>query len=197
MLDLPEPQKQGPSSLEECLARRRSVRAFTADSITLEQASQLLWASQGVTGPEGHRTSPSAGAMYPLEIILVAGIVVNLDSAAYRYLPSVHKLELILEGDKRNELATAALDQVCVRNGAALLIITSKPRRITGKYGQRGHRYLHMEAGHVAQNIYLQATALGLGTVVVGAFHDSTVQSILQLPVNEHPLYILPVGYPV
>lgn len=197
MIALPEPQTQGQLSLEECLNRRRSSREFNPEPITLTQISQILWAGQGITRPDGGRTSPSAGALYPLEIILVAGNILDLDPGIYQYHPEANGLELMLEGDKRDELAVAALDQNCVRNGTAVLVIASFPHRITGKYGQRGHRYLHMESGHAAQNIYLQAAAMGLGTVVVGAFHDTKVRNILQLPENEQPLYILPVGYPV
>ena len=164
--------------------------------ITVTQIGQILWAAQGMTNSGDHRTSPSAGALYPLEILLAAGIVQNLEVGAFRYIPAQHGLELTIRGDIRKELAAAALDQGCVRNGSAAIVLTYIPERITGKYGQRGHRYTHMEAGHVAQNIYLQTTALGLGTVVVGAFYDNKVKSILQLPQNEEPLYILPIGHP-
>ena len=196
LLTLPEPTKAGQHSLEECLAGRKSVREFTSEPITAAQIGQILWAAQGMTNSGDHRTSPSAGALYPLEIFLVAGIVQNLETGTFRYVPAKHGLELVIKGDFRNELAIAALDQNCVRNGTAVLIITAVPERITGKYGQRGHRYMYMEAGHVAQNIYLQATALGLGTVVVGAFYDTKVKRILRLPPNKEPLYILPIGYP-
>lgn len=194
---LPEPMQHGQVSLEECLAERKSIREFSSKPITTAQIGQILWAAQGTTDSEDHRTSPSAGALYPLEILLVVGIVQNLESGTFRYVPVEHGVNLIIKGDIRNELAAAALDQDCVRNGTAALIITAIPERITGKYGQRGHRYMHMEAGHAAQNIYLQVTALGLGTVVVGAFYDSKVKRILQLPPNEEPLYILPIGYPL
>lgn len=193
---LPEPSKQGQRSLEECLFERKSIREFTSKPITVTQIGQILWAAQGRTNTEGHRTAPSAGALYPLEILLATGIVQELETGAFRYIPDEHGLELIIKGEVRDELAVAALDQDCVRNGAAVLILTAIPERITGKYGQRGHLYMYMEAGHVAQNIYLQATALGLGTVAVGAFYDNTVKRILQLPPKKEPLYILPIGHP-
>ena len=193
---LPPPQTTGPLSVEEALYRRSSVREFRPEPISLAQAGQLLWAAQGITRPGGYRTAPSAGALYPLELLLVAGTVHDLNSGVYRYQPREHALAPLLEGDLRGKLAVAALDQSFVKDGAAALVITAVYERTTGKYGQRGLRYVYMEVGYTSENIHLQAAALGLGTVAVGAFHDDHVQELLNLPAKEHPLLIMPVGKP-
>ncbi len=193
-IPLPAVQSTGLLSVEEALKKRASVREFRREPLTLDEVGQLLWVAQGVNRPGGYRTAPSAGALYPLEIILVAGRVQDINPGVYRYLPRQHALDPLAEGDVRPALAAAALDQDCVANGATVLVITAIYERTTVKYGQRGIRYVHVEVGHAAQNIYLQATALGLGTVAVGAFQDDRVQELLNLPGNEHPLLIMPVG---
>jgi SagB-type dehydrogenase family enzyme len=154
----------------------------------------LLWAAQGFNDPRGLRTAPSAGALYPLETYLVAGNVQGLAPGVYRYRPDGHKLERLLEGDKRHVLAGAALGQRPVSEGAVDIVFTAVYSRTTGKYGERGVRYVHIEVGHAGQNLCLQATALGLGAVTVGAFVDELVAKALNLPQNEQPLYIIPVG---
>jgi SagB-type dehydrogenase family enzyme len=193
---LPEPRRQSNVSVESALQNRRSVREYRDEPLTLAEVSQLLWAAQGITGPEDRRTAPSAGALYPLEVYLVAGRVNDLASGIYRYQPRRHELVRIVEGDKRIRLAAAALDQDCVRHGAATIVVAAVYERVTKKYGKRGVMYVHMEAGHAAQNVFLQAVALNLGTVVVGAFEDDPVKKLLTLPVEEQPLYLLPVGRP-
>ena len=193
-IELPKPLTEGKMSLEETLLKRRSIRDYTDQPLTLFEVSQLLWAAQGVTTEWGGRTAPSAGALYPLETYLVVGKVKDLAPAVYQYLPKKHQLVKVLDGDLRAELAKAALGQSWVREGAINIVFTAIYERTTGKYGERGIRYVHMEVGHAAQNVYLQAVALELGTVVVGAFNDQQVIEILNLPVNEHPLYIMPVG---
>jgi SagB-type dehydrogenase family enzyme len=157
------------------------------------EVSQLLWAAQGVTASR-FRTTPSAGALYPLEVYLVAGDVDELEVGVYRYDSQIHGLKKVVTGDVRKSLANAAYWQEWVGNGAITLVFTGIYERTTGKYGPRGQRYVHMEAGHAAQNVFLQAEALGLGTVIVGAFMDSRVTSVLQLSEDEHPLSIMPVG---
>jgi len=194
LIPLPAPQTTGLSSVEESLAKRLSVREFKREPLTMAEIGQLLWAAQGITRPGGYRTAPSAGALYPLEVIVVAGNVADLSPGVYRYRPRDHALAPMLEGDLRAKLAGAALGQSCVKNGAAVLVITAIYERTTAKYDQRGIRYVHMEVGYASENIYLQATALGLGTVAVGAFHDDRVQALLNLPDSEHPLLIMPVG---
>lgn len=191
---LPPPRSEGMYSVEQALASRRSVRAFASRPLRLTDASQILWACQGISGPGGLRTAPSAGALYPLEVFLVSGEVEGLAPGIYRYLPADHTLETIRSGDFRNDLFGSALNQTAVRDAPATLVIAGVYDRTTGKYGERGIRYVHMEAGHAAENVYLQAGALGVGTVSIGAFHDGEVQRILLLD-NEDPLYLMPVGY--
>lgn len=192
---LPEPEFGGDTSVEEALKKRRSVREFSHGSLTLDQVSQLLWAAQGNTGRRGFRSAPSAGARYPLELYLVAGDVDGLSPGVYRYRQEKHDLILLTSGDHRKRLATAALDQGWVRRAPAVLVITGVYERTMGKYGERGRRYVHMEVGHAAQNIYLQATARHLGTVMVGAFDDKEVQEVLGLPIDHEPLGLMPVGH--
>lgn len=194
VIKLPEPQYDSELSLERSLLNRRSIRSYSGQPLTLQETSQLLWAAQGITDPGGFRTSPSAGALYPLELYIVAGDVEGLLPGVYRYQPDGHQLVKTLDGDKRAELASAALEQSCVEEGAADFVFTTVYERTTGKYGERGIRYVHMEVGHAAQNLCLQATALGLGAVTIGAFHDKEVSQLLNLPTNEQPLYIIPVG---
>jgi len=193
-IKLPQPVIDSPFSLEQSLALRRSVRNFSSDPLPLAGASQLLWAGQGITNSRGYRTAPSAGALYPLELYLVAGRVIDLPPGVYHYLSHPHELQATVQGDIRSELAAAALGQKSVSNAPAVLVMTAVYERTTGKYGQRGQRYVHLDAGHAAQNICLQATALGLATVPVGAFQDEMVAQILQIEPTELPLYILPVG---
>ncbi|HSL52447.1 MAG TPA: SagB/ThcOx family dehydrogenase [Candidatus Deferrimicrobiaceae bacterium] len=183
-------------SLERVLQVRRSVREYSRKPLTQDELAQLLWAAQGVTGPEGLRTAPSAGALYPLEVDVVIGDVDGLPSAIYRYKPDRHELVLTREGDRRRELSAAALGQDCVEAGAAVIALSGVYERTTAKYGERGIRYVHMEVGHAAQNVCLQAAALGLGAVVVGAFEDGRVKRVLGLARDEEPLSLLPVGRP-
>jgi SagB-type dehydrogenase family enzyme len=195
-ITLPEPTAHEGLTLAEALGKRRSVRDYAKRSLTLEQVGYLLWAAQGTNNPTGLRTAPSAGALYPLELILVAGDVAGLDSGVYRYRLQQHTLELIAAGDNRTRLANAALGQAWIAHSAAVLVVTAVYERTTRKYGHRGKRYVHMEVGHAAQNALLQAAALGLGAAVVGAFDDAAIAQILELPASEHPLYLLPVGWP-
>ena len=191
---LPKPRYDSDVSVEESMLKRRSVRSYTDEALTLQEVSQLLWAAQGTTDPSGKRTSPSAGALYPLEVYVVVGNVENVAKGVYKYKPHQHELVKVLEGEQRKALAKAALDQQSVAQGAIDIVITAIYERTTSKYGDRGIRYVHMEAGHAAQNVYLQAVALGLGTVSIGAFYDDQVKEVLNLPENEEPLYIMPVG---
>jgi len=193
---LPEASVEGTASFEAILRKRRSVREFGASSLSLAAAGQLLWAAQGVTSSAGERTAPSAGALYPLEVYLVAGSVDVLPAGVYRYRPQKHALRVHLAGDRRRELGEAALGQTAVSKAPAVLVVVALYARTARKYGVRAERYVHIEAGHVAQNVYLQAQVLGLGTVIVGAFEDDAVRSALELPQTESPLALLPVGTP-
>jgi len=191
---LPEPRYDSDVSLEETLLKRRSIRSYTGEGLTLQEVSQLLWAAQGITDPSGKRTAPSAGALYPLEVYIVVGDVEDIVKGVYKYEPQQHELVKVLAGEQRKALAKAALDQQSVAQGAIDIVITAIYKRTTGKYGDRGVRYVHMEAGHAAQNVYLQAVALNLGTVSIGAFYDDQVKEVLNLPEDREPLYIMPVG---
>ena len=194
MIKLPKPEYNSDVSFEESLVKRRSVRDYTGEPITIKEVSQLLWAAQGTTSDRGFRTAPSAGALYPLEVYLIVGNVQDLAPGIYHYKPKKHKLVMIADKDVRQLLADAALGQSSVRNGAIDLVFTTVYQRITRKYGDRGIKYVHMEIGHAAQNVCLQATALGLGVVTIGAFNYQKVSKILSLPKNEEPLYIIPIG---
>jgi len=197
-VELPPPETVGTMSVEEAIQRRRSIRSYTSDPLSLQDVSQLLWAAQGITDPDRNlRAAPSAGATYPLEVYIVVGnnSVTGLADGLYRYDPYGHRLEYVLKGDFRSSLAEAALGQPWIREAPINIIIAAVYERTTGRYGERGIRYVHMEAGHAAQNLYLQATARGLGMVVVGAFHDDQIQELLRLPKDQKPLYIIPVGH--
>lgn len=195
-VSLPEPRYDSEVSLEAALLKRRSVRKFADKPLTLAEISQLCWAAQGISGRTNrYRNTPSAGALCPLELYLLAGNVEGLSSGAYKYNPEGHELFLTVKGDIREDLASAAIYQTFISEAPATFIIAAVYGRTTVKYGQRGIRYVYMEAGHAAQNIYLQAQALGLGTVTVGAFDDEEVKSVLKMA-NEEPLYIMPTGRP-
>jgi SagB-type dehydrogenase family enzyme len=199
-VDLPKPIVAPQSlseghALEHLLSQRRSVRAFRSEALNLSQLGQLLWAAQGVTNPQGYRTAPSAGALYPLELYVVAGSVQGLTAGVYHYYPGQHRLVNTTRGDLRKSLAQAALQQPWVEHAPAVLIIGAVFERTMQKYGKRGVRYAHIEAGSVAQNVYLQAQALHLGTVVVGAFDDAAVADIVRLADEVDPLILMPVGF--
>lgn len=193
-MKLPEPKFDGKLPVEGALQKRRSIREYREDPLTLEEISQLLWACQGVTAPEGRRTAPSAGALYPLEISLVVGRVEGLQKGIYKYRPRPHELAKMANEDQRAPLASAALNQEFVRNGAVVLVIAAVYDRTAKQYGSRGARYVHMEAGAAAENVCIQAVSLGLGTVTVAAFNDREVKRTLGLPSDEEPLYLMPIG---
>lgn len=186
-IKLPLPFNKGPLSLEETLLLRRSKREFTDRKLSLKQISQLLWAAQGITDKREFRTAPSAGATYPLEIYLVK------EDGIFHYIAGEHKLKKIKSGDYRKKLAHAALGQPWVEKAPVNFIITAVFSRTTKRYGERGIRYVYIEAGHSAQNILLQAVSLGLGAVPVGAFSDEKVKKILDISLDV--IYIIPVGY--
>ncbi|MFN3594140.1 MAG: SagB/ThcOx family dehydrogenase [Thiobacillaceae bacterium] len=195
-IPLPEFCVQAVLTYEELLWRRRSVRAFAPRPLTLQHCAQLLWAAQGVSDPAGLRTAPLAGALYPLEPFLVVGQVTGLDAAVYRYEPTGHLLAVHLAGDQRTALAAAAHGQSWVAQGAVVLAIAAAYQRCARKYGERAARYVPLEAGHVAQNVCVECTALGLGTAPIGAIDDDTVRRVLRLLAGLDPLYLLPVGHP-
>jgi SagB-type dehydrogenase family enzyme len=194
VIKLPEARYDSQVSLESTLQQRRSIRDYLDEPLTLAEVSQLLWAAQGITSPRGFRTAPSAGALYPLELYLIVGRVTDLAEGIYRYQPHKHELIRIAEENRQSGLASAALGQSSVRDGAIVIVIAAVYEQTMRKYGQRGIRYVHIEVGHAAQNVYLQAAALHLGTVFVGAFHDDEVKKVLNMPDEEQPLCIMPVG---
>lgn len=194
-IKLLEPEYDSNTSVEQALLERRSVRAYKDEPLTLTEVSQLLWAAQGITDPrKGFRTAPSAGALYPLEVYVVINNAEGVAKGVYKYKPHEHELVKVRNGNVRDELVVAALEQTWVGECAIVIVFSAVYERTTQKYGDRGIRYVHMEAGHAAQNVYLQAVSLNLGTVVVGAFKDDEVRKILNMSDEEHPLYIMPVG---
>ncbi|MGQ9552687.1 MAG: SagB/ThcOx family dehydrogenase [Anaerolineae bacterium] len=185
---LPPPDSEGGIPLTQALAKRRSLREYGLRALSMQELSQLLWATQGITDWRGFRTAPSAGATYPLEVYLATG------DGLFHYEPQGHQLRRLGQQDLRSALAGAALQQGWVREAPAVFIFTAVAERTSRRYGQRAERYINMEIGHAAQNLLLQAVALGLGGVPVGAFEDDKVAKVLALPKDEAPLYIVPVG---
>ncbi|MFX0000827.1 MAG: SagB/ThcOx family dehydrogenase [Candidatus Hodarchaeota archaeon] len=188
-LQLPKPLLEGSKSIERCIYDRESVRSYKNKSIEIEKVSQILWATQGKKGDK--RTVPSAGATYPLEIY-----VTLKDRGFFNYKVRKHSLELISEEDLSIKLARASLDQDFIAEAYMNIIICAEFSRTTWRYGQRGVRYVFIEVGHCAQNIHLEAVALGLASVPIGAFEDDQVKKVLNLPKKIEPLYIIPIGYP-
>jgi len=191
---LPAAATKGRYSLEALLQQRRSVREYRKLALTAAQLGQLLWAAQGITHGAGQRTAPSAGALYPLELYAVVGQVDGVSNGIYHYRPGEHSLVKTLDGDRRAALADAALSQESVAQAPVVLVFTAMLARSAKKYGQRAQRYVDIEVGHAAENLFLQAEALGLGTVDVGAFDDEEVARVLQLPHDRQPLLLMPVG---
>ncbi|MFW5741339.1 MAG: SagB/ThcOx family dehydrogenase [Myxococcota bacterium] len=177
-------------ALETALFERRSIRRYTDEALSDAQLSRLLWAAQGVTSATGNRTAPSAGALYPLEVHVLA------PDGVFRYEPRSHALEQLSGEDRRDEMAEAAVGQSWVADGAAVVVIGAVVARTASKYGDRAERYAHLEAGAAAQNLLLEVVALELGATFVGAFHDDQVVDVAQLPQGTVPLAVIPVGVP-
>ena len=194
-IKLPRPEIVGKVSVEEALAKRRSVRSYTVEVLSKGDVSQLLWSAQGITDQSGKRAAPSAGALYPLTIYLVAGKVAGLAPGIYRYVPAGHALEKVSSGDVRAALSRAALGQSWVRAAPAVFAFAVNYGRMS-RYGERGRMYADMEVGHAAENLALQAVALSLGSVPVGALREKAAAEILKLPENQTMVYLLPVGKP-
>jgi SagB-type dehydrogenase family enzyme len=196
-IKLPPPATKGGMPLAEALQSRRTVRHFANRPVSLGQISQLLWEADGLSDPRGLRTSPSAGATYPLDLYLVVGErgVTNLPAGVYRYDVAAHELAPLVRGDFHAPVARACLHQAWMTEAPVMVLITGEYRRCTARYGQRGIRYTHMEAGNVSQNLFLAAEALGLGAGIVGAFDDKALAQVLKLPPVHEPLLVMPVGY--
>jgi SagB-type dehydrogenase family enzyme len=189
LVNLPNPNLDGSISLGKIVAARRSWRDFRHRPLTLEQIGQLAWSAQGQDIKSKYRTTPSAGATYPLELFVVT------EQGVFSYLPSKHALERLMNQDVRSALASAAWGQDFIEDAPLTLVFAAEFDRTTRRYGQRGVRYVYMEAGHAAQNVHLQAEAIGLGSVAVGAFDDASVSKVLSLPKNLEPVYMVVVGY--
>jgi SagB-type dehydrogenase family enzyme len=189
-VDLPAPATRGAVSLEESLIRRRSIRRFTAAPLTPQEVSQLLWAAQGITGQPATRTSPSAGAIHPLELYAATG------DGCRHYRPAGHHLELVTDRDIRSSLADAAHGETAVRDAALVVVITAVLSRTRARYGERAWRYVMIETGHAAQNLLLQAVALGLAAAPIGAFDDRRLAEALGAGTDRTPLYLIALGHP-
>jgi SagB-type dehydrogenase family enzyme len=189
MIKLPEP-KFTNASIEECIETRRSIRSFKNESLPTQEIANILWAAQGITDEKsGFRSAPSAGATYPLEIFIAK------KDGLFRYIPETNALKQEMKRDLRKDIAKAALSQMFIAEASLVIVITAIFDRTTWRYGQRGIRYIYNEVGHCAQNIHLEAVALKLGSVPIGAFDDKKLKQILELK-DEEVLYIIPVGYP-
>ncbi len=197
-MKLPHPKMKGEGTLEQAVKSRRTIRSFSEQSLPLWMFAQILWAAQGITEDRGFkRAAPSAGALYPMDIYAVVGEkgIDDLPPGIVHYEPVGHMITLLTDGDLRRTVAGSALGQHWMARAPVMIVITAEYDRITGKYGQRGIRYAHMEAGHIGQNIFLQAEALGLRAGIVGAFHDKDIRRVMKLPLSHEPLLIMPVGY--
>lgn len=194
MIDLPDVVKDGSMSLERAISLRRSIRSYSEEALPIGQLGQLLWSAQGITGDRGFRTAPSAGATFPLEMFVVANNVEGLSTGIYHYHPYEHRLEMVREDDVSKALFRACLSQSMILEGGAVLVFAAVYERTTARYGQRGERYILNEVGHASQNVHLQAAALDIGTVVIGAYRDDEVEDILNLGDPYRVLYLMPVG---
>ncbi len=190
IINLPTPKTTSKTSIEQSIANRRSHREFLAKDLTMDQLSQILWAAQGITDKDfGFRSAPSAGALYPLHIYVAK------KDGVFRYIPDGHKLVQLSKEDKRPSLVRASLGQSFIKEAPVDIIISANFAITQAKYGARAFRYVCMEIGHVAENIHLQAVSLGLGSVPIGAFWDDVIKKNLDIPDNQDPLYIIPIGY--
>ncbi len=194
-IKLPQPAYTGLISVEEALHKRRSIRDYSKEPLTIKEISQILWAAQGITEEKYKlRTTPSAGALYPLEIYIAVSNVKDLSAGLYKYVPQNHTVKKISDGDKLLDISNAALRQDAIENSSAIILIAAVYERTAVKYSGRTERYVDMEVGAAAQNIYLQSVSLEIGTVIMGAFKDDALKNILRLPENENPLAIMPLG---
>jgi len=197
-LTLPNPNFKGEASLEEAIKSRRTIRDFRSDPLTLQQLSQLLWAGSGITDEGGFkRAAASAGALYPIDLYIFAGQngTPGLDAGVYHYHPQGHKISLLKAGDLRRDLAQASLGQMWMARAPITILIAGEYERCSRKYRQRGIIYTYIEAGHIGQNIFLQAEALGFGAGIIGAFENQSVAEVAGIPAQHDPILLMPVGY--
>lgn len=204
MVILPEPRYQSEVSIEETLKNRRSIRTYSDTSISLQEISQLLWAAYGITKPlenappfirGGLRTAPSAGARYPLELYVVVREVDDLLPGLYLYRSENHQLVRLSSENIWERLSEACFNQPMFKTAAAAIVYSAIFARTTDRYGERGReRYVCMDLGHSAQNVYLQAVALKMGTCAVGAFSDLQLKHVIGMTKKEEPLYLMVLG---
>lgn len=193
-IKLPDVITSSATSIEKALLNSQSKRNYKEEPLDLAEVGQMLWATQGVVSLDGSRTVPSAGANYPVVVYLVASDVIDLDAGVYEYIPKTHSLKLQVDENRHEDLAQAAPEQEWVEDNPAILVLTANFDRTTAQYGERGRRYVLMEIGHAAQNTMLQAVSLNLGTVPIGFFDEKAVTEALQLPDQQQPLYLFPLG---
>ena len=193
---LPAPAVEGTVSLEETLAKRRSVRSFENTPVPLAALGQILWAAQGITLPEkGYRTAPSAMSSYPLRVYAVVESVADLPPGLYAYQPEEHALLPVFSGPAK-ERAMTAVRQPWILSAPVVLIITGRYEQLEKAFGDAARFCVDAETGHASQNVYLQATALGLGTVSAGGVDGEALKEAFSIPVEETPLYAMPLGFP-
>jgi len=198
IMKLPFPTWEGTISVEEAIKNRRTNRSFSNRALSLAQLSQLLWAAGGITENQGFkRAAPSAGALYPMDVYIVVGnrSVTTIEAGVYHYQSSGHQMSRVVQGDLRSLVAKVALSQNWMARAPVTMVITAEYNRASVKYGKRGIRYGMIEAGHIGQNIFLQAQALGLAAGIVGAFQDSKIIDVMKINTAHEPLLLMPVGY--
>jgi SagB-type dehydrogenase family enzyme len=200
-IKLPEIQFGQAANLWDAILRRRSVRDYAARrGLPLDALSVLLWATQGITATAGgyeFRTAPSAGGLYPIETYILARAVEGLREGIYHFRPRAFDLELLKPGDFSGALAQAALGQGMVADAQVTFVWTALVARSKWKYRQRAYRYIYLDAGHIAQNLYLAGTATGLGVCGIGAFFDDSVNALIEADgIEETALYLASVGWP-
>jgi SagB-type dehydrogenase family enzyme len=193
-IQLPLPEKKGGMTLNEALTLRRSVRSYSEAPLSLPEISQLLWSAQGITNESGFRTAPSAGATFPIEMYLLVNNALELTKGVYHFDPFTNTLDLISSEDLSAPLTRASLSQAMISDASVVLIFGAVFERTGARYGERGERYVYNEIGHASQNVHLQVAAMGLGTVVIGAFRDDEVEKVLNLGEEIRVLYLMPVG---
>ncbi|MGC8874150.1 MAG: SagB/ThcOx family dehydrogenase [Chloroflexia bacterium] len=198
-IELPVPVTEGGRGIWTVLRERSSIRDYAPDPLTLDELSQLLWASQGITREGGEwqfRTAPSAGALYPIETYLGVNRVQGLAPGLYHYEVRNHRLAFLREDEFIGQnLTRAALGQTMCTRAAVVFVWTAVLARSVRKYGERAYRYIYLDAGHVGQNVYLAATALGLGCCAVGAFFDDEVNIVLDIDGREETaVYMATIG---
>ena len=195
-MKLPVPKNDGRLSLESMLATRRTVREYKSEkSLHLSDLAQLLWSGQGVTSPQEYRTAPSAAALYPIDLYVVAGLVDGLDAGIYRYLPSSHELAAVSEGDRREDVVAVSFDHGWMADCPAHIVLNLMVDRMTPKFGELGLRFALLEVGHIAQNLLLQAVSLGLGAAPICAYDGGKLKTVLGLGEADDPAYLITVGH--